>query len=135
VKLFIDTNIIIDLVADRKPFSKWAYEIFKAQKRGEHILFTSSSSILTTYYILDKHLGESKARKAVKTILDRLQIQSITNPMMQTALTTRFKDYEDAVQHECAKSISGIDYIVTRNTKDFKYSSIKTISTEELVVK
>ncbi len=135
MNLFIDTNIIIDLVADRKPFSKWAYEIFKAQKTREHILFTSSSSILTTYYILEKHLGPSKARKAVKTILDRLKIQSITSPMMQTALTSRFKDFEDAVQHECAKAIQNLDYIVTRNTKDFKYSSIKTISPEELIVK
>ena len=135
MKLFIDTNIIIDLVADRQPFSKWAYEIFKAQKEGVHILYTSSSSILTSYYLLEKHIGASKAKGAIKTLLDRLQIQAISNEMMQTALTTRFKDYEDAVQHECAKSIPDIKYIVTRNNKDYRYSSIKTVSPEELVVK
>jgi len=57
MKLFIDTNIIIDLVADRKPFAKWAYKIFEEQKKGKWTLFTSANAILTTYYIVEKDIG------------------------------------------------------------------------------
>lgn len=51
-KIFLDTNIIVDLIADRRPFSKYAIEIFKRAEENEIELFTSSHSISTTYYLL-----------------------------------------------------------------------------------
>lgn len=53
-KLFIDTNIIVDLIADRKPFSKYAIQLFQKAELKEIELFTSSHSIATTHYLLKK---------------------------------------------------------------------------------
>ncbi len=62
MNLFIDTNILIDLVANRQPFAKWAFKIFKDQKMGKWQLVTSSNAVLTTFYILEKELGATKAQ-------------------------------------------------------------------------
>jgi predicted nucleic acid-binding protein len=132
MKLFIDTNILIDLIADRKPFSKWAYRIFKDQKNGKWQLWTSDNSILTTYYIIEKQLGTEKAKKATKIILSRLHIQPIQKLDLLAGLEVPFKDYEDGVKFVCARSIKGISKIITRNKKDFKQSSIEVVSPDEL---
>jgi len=134
MNLFLDTNILIDIVANRKPFCQWAYEIFKDQKRGKWKLITSSSSILTTYYIIEKELGSNKAKQAIKILLSRLEVQSINKLNLLTGLNINFKDYEDAVQHECAISHKNIKYFVTRNKRDYKNSLIEIVSSEELYI-
>ncbi len=132
--LFLDTNILIDLVADRKPFSKWAYQIFKDQKEGRWTLVTSASSVLTTFYITEKEIGSRKAKQVLKILLSRLEIQPIQKQDLLTGLLTNFKDYEDAVQHQCAMSLQNIDYLITRNKKDYKESLITVLSSEELYI-
>jgi predicted nucleic acid-binding protein len=77
LKLFIDTNILIDLLANRLPFSNSAYIIFKGAKSSRWKLFTSSNSIITTYYILEKYLDAKQANTALETILKRLEIQDL----------------------------------------------------------
>lgn len=134
MKLFLDTNILIDITANRIPFSKWAIKIFKDGKSGKFQLYTSSISILTCFYILEKQIGIQQAKRVIKILLNRLDVQDVTKRELLTALTTKIKDYEDAVQHECAKLINEIDYIITRNKKDYKQSIITVLSSEELYV-
>ncbi len=62
---FIDTNIIVDLIADRKPFSKYAIQLFKYVEEGKVQLFASSHSIATTHYILKKYLDEQSLRNVL----------------------------------------------------------------------
>ena len=132
MNLFLDTNILIDITANREPFSKWAIKIFKDSKKGKWKLITSSISILTTYYIIEKQIGSNQAKRILKILLNRLEVQDISKRELQTALTTNFKDYEDSVQHECAKLCKQVNYIITRNKKDFKNSIIEVLSPEEL---
>ena len=132
MKLFLDTNILIDITANRTPFSNWAIKIFKDAKRNKWQLYTSKISILTCYYILEKHIGNTHAKRIIKILLNRLNIKDITKRDLLNALSSKFNDYEDAVQHECAKLCDNLDYIITRNKKDFKYSIIKVLSSEEL---
>ena len=134
MKLFLDTNVLIDITANREPFSRWAIKIFKEAKDGKYELFTSTLSILTTYYLTEKQLGEKQSRRILNIILSRVKTQDIDHQGLLTGLTSKFKDYEDAVQHECARKIPDIRYIITRNKKDFKHSLIETISAEELFV-
>ena len=132
MRLFLDTNILIDLVANREPFSKWAYKILLDQKNPRWTLFTSSNSILTIYYIIEKQIGHNKAKKTINTLLSRLEIETIEKQVILRALVANFKDFEDAIQHECALKIEKLDYIVTRNKKDLKESVIPILSSEEL---
>jgi len=105
LNLFIDTNVIIDVLADRKPYSNSAYLIFKEAKLNRWDLFTSTNSILTTYYILEKQLNSKEANKAIETILNRIQIQDLTKRDLKIALNSKTEDLEDASHIECANKI------------------------------
>ncbi len=52
MRVFLDTNILVDISANPEPFSKWAIKLFKEAKKGKFVLYTSTLSILTTYYLL-----------------------------------------------------------------------------------
>ncbi len=133
LNLFLDTNIIIDLLADRKPFSNSAYSIFKEAKLDKWDLFTSSNSIITAFYILEKQIDATHANKAIETILKRLQIQDLDKKGLLIALKSKTVDLEDASQIECASKSGKINYIVTRDKKGFKHSIIEILNPDELI--
>lgn len=133
LKLFLDTNIILDLLADRKPFSNAAYKIFREAKRNKWNLYTSSYSILTTFYILQKELNSRRANDAIETILKRVEIQDLTKREIEHALHSKTEDLEDACQIECANSIKDIDYVITRDKKGFLNSIIEVLHPDELI--
>lgn len=133
LKLFLDTNIIIDLLADRKPFSNSAYIIFKEAKLNRWKLFASSNSILTTFYILEKQIDSKKANHAIETILKRLDIQDVSKKELILALKSKTEDLEDASQIECANKVGNISFIITRDKKGFKHSIIDVLNPDELI--
>jgi len=133
LKLFLDTNILIDLLADRKPFSNSAYIIFKEAKLNRWKIYTSSNSILTCFYILEKEINAKHANHAIETILNRLEIQDISKKEISLALKSKTEDLEDACQIECANKISKLDYIITRDKKGFKHSTLNILHPDELI--
>ncbi len=130
-KIFIDTNIIIDLIADRKPFSKYAIALFKRAEEKKVQLFSSSHSIATTHYLLKKYIDEKALREVLYNLLDFLTVIAVDVAVLKKGLRSRHKDFEDAIQIICASSEDNIEMIVTRNTKDYKYSEIPVLSPEE----
>ncbi len=130
-KVFIDTNIIVDLIADRKPFSQFAIQIFKLAEHGKIKLFTSSHSFATTHYLLKKYIDEKVLRNVLFDLLDFVRIIPIDEGILKKGLRSKIKDYEDAIQMMCAGSIEQIDCIVTRNPKDFKASEISVLTPDE----
>lgn len=131
--MFLDTNIIIDLLADRKPFSNAAYVIFKEAKMNKWKLFASVNSIITTFYILEREINAEHANKAIETILKRMAIQDVSKKELTTALKSKTQDLEDACQIECANKIGKINYIITRDKKGFKHSTIEVLHPDELI--
>ncbi|HLR38354.1 MAG TPA: PIN domain-containing protein [Chitinophagaceae bacterium] len=123
-KLFIDTNIIIDLLGDRRPHSKFAASIFNKAELGEIKLYVSSLSFATTHYILKKNIGDKKLRTVLYTLLDYLNIIPIDSHILKRGLKSSYKDFEDGLQIIAASSVNEIDAIITRNIKDFKESEI-----------
>ena len=132
-KVFLDTNIIVDLIADRKPFSKQAIEIFNKAEQKQIKLFTSSHSIATTHYLLKKYIDEKTLRDVLFTLLDYLIVIPVDMDVLKKGLRSKHKDFEDAIQILCASSVEKIDCIVTRNFKDFKNSEILVITPDELI--
>jgi predicted nucleic acid-binding protein len=133
MKIFVDTNILVDLIADRKPFSKFAIKLFSMAEVGKLKLYTSSHSIATTHYLLKKYVDEKELREVLFNLLDYLNVVAINLEILRKGLKSKHKDFEDAIQIICAYSIENIDCIVTRNIKDFKNSEIPVYSPDELV--
>lgn len=131
-KIFVDTNILVDLLADRKPFSKYAVEIFTAAERKKVKLFTSSYSIATTYYLLKKFIDDNSLRKTLLDLIEYLTIISVNTEVLTKGLRSKQKDFEDSIQIYCATTIDKIDCIVTRNIKDFKGCEILVLTPDEL---
>jgi predicted nucleic acid-binding protein len=134
-KIFIDTNILIDLLADRQPFSKFAIEIFSKAEQKQIELYTSSHSIATTHYLLKKYMEEKTLRKILLDLISYLKVISIDENLIKKSLKSKLPDFEDAIQMHCAYNIQDMFCIITRNLKDFKDSSIPVFSSEEFLRK
>tara|TARA_R110000868_G_scaffold135079_1_gene347354 strand:+ start:203 stop:616 length:414 start_codon:yes stop_codon:yes gene_type:complete len=132
--IFLDTNIIVDIIADRKPFSKYAIELFQKAENSEVQLFTSSHSIATTHYILKKHLEEKQLREVLSNLLDYFTIIAVDVDILKKGLRSNHKDFEDSIQILCASTIEKIECIVTRNKKDFKTSEISAFTPDEFIL-
>ena len=132
IKVFLDTNVIVDLISDRKPFSKYAIEVFQKAEEGKLELFTSSHSIATTHYLLKKYMTEKDLREVLITLLDYLTVIGVDVDILKKGLRSNHKDFEDSIQIFCASSIENIHSIITRNVKDFKGSEIRILTPDEL---
>lgn len=131
--VFVDTNILIDLLADRPPYSKFAIELFDLAERGKVKLYTSSHSYTTTHYLLKKYIGESALREILLSLLDFIELIPVDIAIIKKSLLSKHKDFEDAIQIFAANTIDNIDFIVTRNLKDFKNAGISVLPPDELL--
>ncbi|MBK9982809.1 MAG: PIN domain-containing protein [Saprospiraceae bacterium] len=130
---FLDTNIIIDLLAERTPHSKFAIQLLEAAEKKKIQLFTSSHSIATTYYVLEKLIDEKTLRQALDNLIDIVQPIAIDLRILKRAMKSNHPDLEDAIQIFAASTESQISYIITRNIKDFKNSPIQAIAPDQAI--
>ena len=131
--VFVDTNILIDLLADRPPYSKFAVELFDLAEKRKVKLYTSSHSYATTHYLLKKHIGESALREILLTLLEFIQLIHVDITIIKKSLLSKHKDFEDAIQIFAANSVDNINFIVTRNLKDFKDAGVIVLPPDELL--
>ena len=131
--VFVDTNILIDLLADRRPFSKFAIQLFNLAENNGVKLFTSSHSFATTHYLLKKHVEEKELRELLYSLLDYLDLIAIDSSIIKKSLLSSHKDFEDAIQIIAATSVSNLDFIVTKNLKDFKDAGIAVLPPDEVL--
>lgn len=133
MRVLLDTNIILDVILQRQLFFTSAVEILKMSDSGEIESFITSNSITDIFYVLRKFFTDIDDRKkAVRHILQMVDIVSVTKSDIFKSFELNFTDFEDALQTQCAKKIKA-DFIVTRNEKDFKDKSIKVISPEKFI--
>lgn len=133
IEIFVDTNVIIDFLGDRKPFEKYAAKIFSLASDNKISIFTSSTAITTCYYILSKYIDEKQSKYTINELLDYINVIPVNSSILRQAFKSSFKDVEDAVQHYCALTEEKIKYLVTRNIKDYKHSEIDVITPEEFL--
>ena len=133
--IFLDTNIIVDLIADRPPFSKYAIELFSSAEDNKIKLFTSSHSLATTHYLLKKYIEEKELRVILHNLLEFITIIPVDLDVLRKSLNSNQKDFEDAIQIYCASTVNRMEYIVTRNIKDFKNAEIPAILPNEIIAK
>ena len=131
--IFIDTKVVIDFLADRRPFSIDAARLFDLAIDGKTRIYISAASYNNIYYILRQSLTSNATIKLLEELAEITEITDVTNDVIRKSLKTDFKDYEDAIQYYCALSIPKIDFIVTRNTKDFKKSVISVLTPAEAI--
>ncbi|HEY0769048.1 MAG TPA: PIN domain-containing protein [Sphingobacteriaceae bacterium] len=131
--IFMDTNVVIDFLADRQPFALDAARLFNLAIDHKATIYISAVSYNNIYYILRQSLTNNATIKLLKELAEMTEITDVTDEIIRQYLKTDFKDYEDAIQYYCALSRSKVDFIVTRNTKDFKKSILPVLTPAEAV--
>jgi len=131
---FIDTNILLNFLPDRKPYSDQAAIIFEHQQQRNLILYVSVISINNLYYIISKIDGRKTAIKLLKELTDLVTVIPLDQSIIQKSLDSNFSDFEDAIQYYSALKTKNVQGIITRNTKDFKKSELP-ILTPELAIR
>jgi predicted nucleic acid-binding protein len=130
---FVDTNIFLDLLLDRKPHSKSASVLFDFAVKGKVKLYISAISMNTLYYILQKLKSHTEAVRILKKLQTFITVLDTTASDVQDALDSSNKDFEDALQISTSHRHTKINAIITRNIKDFKKSQLPIWTAEQSV--
>jgi predicted nucleic acid-binding protein len=132
-KIVIDINIFMDFLFKREGHENVA-EIFKYCIKGNAAGFSCAHEITTLNYFLSKsNKDKVKVRKTISGIMKRFKVIAINEEILTKALHSGLDDFEDAVIEISSKE-NDVEYILTRNIKDFKKSIVKAITPEELLV-
>ena len=133
MRILADTNVIIDALTSREPWNKSAEEIFLMAANHTIEMYITASSATDIYYLIRKHLHNIEAAKLIMGKLYSLTgILEVTADDCMDALASTISDYEDAVVEKVA-SRKDMDYIVTRNIKDYQAGGTKIILPDDFV--
>ena len=133
MKILIDTNVIIDALTSRVPWNKSAEKIFLMAANHTIDMYITASSATDIYYLIRKHLHSTESAKQIMGKLYSLvEILDVTGDDCLEALASPISDYEDAVVEKVV-SRKKMEYIVTRNIKDYQAGNTKIILPDDFV--
>lgn len=133
MKILVDTNVIIDALTSREPFREDTEQIFMLAANRIEDMYITASSATDIYYLVRKHLHSTEqAKNVMMKMYELFYILDVTANDCKDALLTEMSDYEDAVI-SCGAFHNHIDYIVTRNIKDYERSKVHAILPERLL--
>ena len=129
-EIFVDSDIILDLIAKRTPFYLHAARFFTKIEKKQFKAYTSPVVFSNIFYILRKIKGQSFALNKLKKLRMLLNVIAVDEKIIDLALISEVKDFEDAIQLYAAKN-NRIKYLITRNVKDYKDNEVKALTAEE----
>ncbi len=128
-RVFVDTDVVLDLLEERAPFYKSAAQLFSKADQNEIQILISSLSFTTIHYVLRKKYVSAESRKLLARFKVLVQVVAVDDKVIELALTSNIHDFEDAVQYYTAIENQAAT-IVTRNLKDYKKASIPVMTAE-----
>lgn len=132
INILLDTNIIIDLLAAREPFYSEAAELFSLADKKTIKLSVSALSLANTHYILSKFTNNQETRKILRNFKVIVDILPLDDKIVDLALNSEFRDFEDAIQYFTAIE-NDQKLVITRNKPDFKGSKIPVMTASEFL--
>lgn len=133
MKILVDTNVVIDALTGREPWNGSAEKIFLFGANNVIDMYITASSATDIYYIIRTHLQDTKTAKQVMgKLYSLIGILEVTGTDCVEAVASNITDYENAVVEKVA-SRKAMDYIVTRNIKDYQNGSVKAILPDDFI--
>jgi len=132
MKVFFDSDVLLDVLAERPGHYNKSAESLSLSEFKSISGYTSSLILCNLHYILRKLLDEKTARTKIETLLSLLDILDLKKDDIASALNLQMSDFEDAVQASIAMR-SRMDWVITRNVKDFKKSPVKPITPKDFI--
>ena len=132
-KLFVDTNVMLDLLGERIPYYDSAAKLATLADAGELTIVVSALSYATVSYFLTKFENQEISKEKLRKFKVISDICSLDESVIEKGLNSNFADFEDALQYFSAL-YSGCNLLITRNGKDFKESYLPVMTAEEYLV-
>lgn len=132
IKLYIDSDIILDLLLKRYNYYNNAAELMTKIDKRKYKGYTTPLVIANIHYIMTKFGGKKKSIKNIRKLRKLISILSIDEKIVDEALLSDNTDFEDAIQYITSEK-NNIDFIITRNKGDFKNSKLPVLNAEEFL--
>jgi predicted nucleic acid-binding protein len=129
-RLFIDTNVMLDLLGERIPHYDSIAKIATLADKGDVSMIVSALSYATVFYLLRKFESTEKVKEKLRKFKIISEVSDLDDTVIEKGLISTFTDFEDSLQYYCALKAE-CNIILTRNQKDFKSSVIPVMSAEE----
>jgi len=129
-KLFLDTNVMLDLLGEREPFYDSIAKIATIADKGKVKLIVSALSYSTIYNLLSKFEKNEIVKEKLRKFKVISETSDLTDRIIDKALTSKFPDFEDALQYHCALKMD-CNILITRNENDSKKSDIPVMTPDE----
>jgi len=130
--VLIDSNVALDILLNNAGLVDGSKAVFDLAEEKRFIGYISASAVTDIFYISAKKLGKKGAKKAIKYLLNIYYPATVTDEDIYKALNLTWDDFEDSVQFTVGEGLS-VDYIVTRNTKDFSSGHIPAVTPEQFI--
>lgn len=132
MRLFLDTNVSLDVLAQREPWLHDSATVLSLLESDHFDGIVAAHSITTLFYLCTKELGRDQATAALVALLKLVSVAPLDQETILKAIALGWRDFEDAIQMLSAADANA-DYLVTRNASDFKASPIPVVSPSELL--
>jgi len=131
-KIFIDSDIILDVLSKREPFYNSAAILFSLIEKGRIKGYSSSIIFSNVHYVLRKRISKDNTITSLKYLKSLLEVLPVDKRAIESALDSEFDDFEDAIQYFCAEQ-NGINYFITRNKIDYEKAQINILTAKEFL--
>ena len=132
MKVLIDTNVIVDVALEREPFYAESDRILTLAEAAQIQGYVSASTFSDLYYIIRRDKGRDWTLDFLRELATFCQVATVDSSAISMALTSTFKDFEDAIQYSTAV-VNQIDAIVTRNPRDFPVATPRIVTPNQLI--
>lgn len=129
-KLFLDTNVVIDLLGEREPFYESIAKIATLADKGKIQLIVSALTYSTVYYLLSRFEDKEVVKEKIRKFKVIAETSDLTDKIIDKGLSSKFTDFEDSLQYYCSVE-TDCNVLITRNGKDFKESEIPVLTPDE----
>ncbi len=132
-KIFIDSDVILDVVLERVPFFTSSQKIFSLIERNHFKGFTSSLILANCYYILSSNKNKNIAENTIAKLRSIITVLPFTDKEIGESINSSFTDFEDGIQYFIAVN-NGIETIITRNIADYNNANINIFMPKDFLV-
>lgn len=122
MRIFIDSDVLLDFFLDRRPFSNSAAQLLAQCEKGKIEGCTTPLALANIHYILRRSGSREKVMNCIRYLVETFDIVSMDRESVIAAMHSEFSDFEDALQYASMAQYSSIEGIVTRNIKDYRRS-------------
>ena len=127
--LFVDTDIVLDLLTKREPFYAASAHLFSQAETGGVTLCVSSLTFANLFYILRKQFSAPHSHDVLKTFKQLVTVVAVDGTPIEQALNAGFTDFEGAIQYFSALS-AGCSALITRNIRHYRKASLHVMTAE-----